>query len=286
MGQRAGLPGVELPAFLRELARHAIGQGQVHVVAAEQDVLAHGHALQLEVAVALKHGDQRQVGGAAAHVHDEDDVAIAHLLAPVAAAGLDPAVQRGLGFLQQREVVEARGLAGLGRELARGGVERGGNGDGDVLGVEGLLGMGLLPGPAQVRQIADGGRQRRDALYLGRRIGRQQGAAAVHAGVAQPALGTGHQAYGRGRAARARHLADDEVLLSQLLRTPGQRHVGGREFAFVRQVQEGRQQGFGFHAGRAGELGNVQHALHHLLAVAGAPVHPGQRAVRGAQVYA
>jgi hypothetical protein len=66
-------------------------------------VLAHGNALQLQIAFALQHGDQRQVGGAAAHVHDQDDVAMLDLLAPLAAAGLDPAVQRGLGFFQQRQ---------------------------------------------------------------------------------------------------------------------------------------------------------------------------------------
>jgi hypothetical protein len=73
-------------------------------------VLAHGNALQLQIAIALQHGDQRQVGGAAAHVHDQDDVAMLDLLAPLAAAGLDPAVQRGLGFFQQRQPAKPAAL--------------------------------------------------------------------------------------------------------------------------------------------------------------------------------
>ena len=59
---------------------------EVHVVAAEQDVVADRDAMQFQVAFALDDGDQREVGGAAADVDDEDDVADLHLLAPAAAA--------------------------------------------------------------------------------------------------------------------------------------------------------------------------------------------------------
>ena len=47
---------------------------EVHVVAAEQDVLADGDALEREVAVLLGHRDQAEVGGAAADVADEDEI--------------------------------------------------------------------------------------------------------------------------------------------------------------------------------------------------------------------
>ena len=53
-----------------------VGQGQVHVVAAQQDVLADGQARQREVARVVVDGDQREVGRAAADVaHEQDDVA-------------------------------------------------------------------------------------------------------------------------------------------------------------------------------------------------------------------
>ena len=54
---------------------HGVRQRQVHVVAAEQDVIADGDALEREVAVGLADGDQREVGGAAADVADQHDVA-------------------------------------------------------------------------------------------------------------------------------------------------------------------------------------------------------------------
>ena len=58
LGQGAGLPSVQRFALGGELARHAVGQRQVHVVAAQQNVLAHRQALQLQVAVLLLHGNE------------------------------------------------------------------------------------------------------------------------------------------------------------------------------------------------------------------------------------
>ena len=52
-----------------------VGQRQVHVVAAEQDVLAHGQAGKDQVAPLIGHRDQGEVGGAAAHVADQNDIA-------------------------------------------------------------------------------------------------------------------------------------------------------------------------------------------------------------------
>ncbi len=58
IGECAHLPGVELFAFSRQLARHDMRQRQVHVVAAEQDMVAHGHPVQLQMALALQHSNQ------------------------------------------------------------------------------------------------------------------------------------------------------------------------------------------------------------------------------------
>ena len=120
--ERAQLPRIGLRALLRELARDDVREREVHVVAAEQDVLADRHAMQFEIAVALDHRDQRQVGRAAADVDAQDQVADLHL--PPAAALLDPAVQRGLRLLEQRHPRVAGGARGLGRQFARGRVER------------------------------------------------------------------------------------------------------------------------------------------------------------------
>ena len=78
MHQRQELPGVERLALGLELRLQRIGQRQIHVVAAEQDVLADADALELQVAVDIGDGDQAEIGGAAADVADEDDVARRH----------------------------------------------------------------------------------------------------------------------------------------------------------------------------------------------------------------
>ena len=64
LGLAAGVPEhehlahVELDGAGGEGLGHGVGQGQVHVVAAEQDVVADGHAGQDEPAVFLADGDQ------------------------------------------------------------------------------------------------------------------------------------------------------------------------------------------------------------------------------------
>ncbi|MNT64332.1 hypothetical protein D3C72_2022240 [compost metagenome] len=95
------MPGVQLGAVGGQLAGHQVGQRQVHIVATEQDVFTDCHAMRFQHAVALEHGDQRKVAGAAAHVDDQDDVARLDFLAPAAFAGLDPAVQGRLRLFQQ-----------------------------------------------------------------------------------------------------------------------------------------------------------------------------------------
>ena len=75
MPQRLQLPGVDaVPGRFEPLLQQA-RERQVHVVAAEQDVIADRDALERQVAVALADGDQAEVGGAAADVADQDEVA-------------------------------------------------------------------------------------------------------------------------------------------------------------------------------------------------------------------
>src|SRR5690606_20698296 len=71
-----------------------------------------------------------------------------------------------------------------------------------------------------------------------------------------------------------------------LRRPPGQAQVAGGELVGVRQIEEGGQQRARLDAARAGELGNLQHLLRGLVAVAGFEVDIGERAVGGAEVDA
>jgi hypothetical protein len=107
VGQRPQLPGVGLDALGAELAGDGKSQRQIHVVATEQDVLADRDPVQFEDARAFENGNQREVAGAAADVGDEDDLARLHLLAPAAAALLNPAVQRSLRLFEQDHVLRS-----------------------------------------------------------------------------------------------------------------------------------------------------------------------------------
>ena len=62
-------------AFRRELLGDEARQREIDIVAAEQDVLADGHALELQFAGVLGDGDQGEIGGAAADIDDQDQVA-------------------------------------------------------------------------------------------------------------------------------------------------------------------------------------------------------------------
>ena len=67
----------------------------------------------------------------------------------------EPAVEGRLGFFEEAKVVGETGLrGGFEGELLGDGVERSGDGDGDLLGVEGSLGIvaseGGVPGLAEV----------------------------------------------------------------------------------------------------------------------------------------
>ena len=117
-----------------------VGQGQVHVVAAQQDVVADRHAGQHQLARLLADGDQRQVGGAAAHVADQHHVADLDLLAPLVVAGVDPGIKGGLRLLQQGDVLQAGGAGRLDGQLAGHGVERGRHRQDDVLLLQPVLG--------------------------------------------------------------------------------------------------------------------------------------------------
>ena len=120
--ERCHLGAIDLFARGGDLLRDDVGEGEVHVVAAEQDVFSDGHALELERAVALGGEDGRKVARAA-DVDDQEHVTDAEFFAPRVALHVDPRVERGLGFLEQREVREPRGRGRFDGEVARGRVE-------------------------------------------------------------------------------------------------------------------------------------------------------------------
>jgi hypothetical protein len=134
--ERGHLPAVDLLAFRFELRLHDVGEREIHVVAAEQDVVPHGHAGQLQRAPLVERSNRRKVSGTAADVHHENDVPWPHLRAPPIAHRIDPGVQRRLGLFEQREALDPRGHRRLHGQLARARIERRGHGENDVLRAE------------------------------------------------------------------------------------------------------------------------------------------------------
>jgi hypothetical protein len=160
MHQRQELPGIQRLAFGLQPGLQRVGQRQIHVVAAEQDVFADADALQLQVAGDIGHGDQAEVGGAATDVAHQDDVARRHRIAPLPAGSRGPGVEGGLRFLQQRDVAQSGGLRRFGRQASRHLVERGGHRHHDLAVAEvPLPSLGLRSleeGALEVLEIAAG----------------------------------------------------------------------------------------------------------------------------------
>jgi len=120
---------VDQPALLQgverapELAADQGGEREVHVVAAQEDVIADGDPLEHQVAGVIGDLDQREVGGAAADVAHQDDIAGRELAPPAIAARREIGVERRLRLLEQGHAVEAGLARGDHGQLARDRVE-------------------------------------------------------------------------------------------------------------------------------------------------------------------
>ncbi len=117
--QRLQLPGVDAVSLLLEPLLHQARERQIHVVAAEQDVIANRDALEREIAVVLADQDQAEVGRAAADVAHEHEIAGAQLPPPAIAGAVDPGVAGGLRLLEQGHVREPGDLGRAQRQRAR-----------------------------------------------------------------------------------------------------------------------------------------------------------------------
>src|SRR5439155_23187395 len=73
--QRLQLPRINPVTFTLEALLHDARQGEVHVVAAEQNVIANRDALEREISVVLAHQAEAEIGGAASDVAHEQEMA-------------------------------------------------------------------------------------------------------------------------------------------------------------------------------------------------------------------
>src|SRR5438128_2532836 len=96
MPQRVQLPRVEpLTARLEPLLKRP-REREIHVVAAEQDVIPDRDALEGEVTVLLGDRDQREVRRPAPDIADENQIADADVPPPSIALRIEPRVERRL----------------------------------------------------------------------------------------------------------------------------------------------------------------------------------------------
>ena len=163
-----------------------LGESEVHVVAPEQQMVADGLAEKAELAVLLVRLDQAEIGCTAADVDDETEIA-----GPDAGGVLDgmtcePAIKCRLRFFEQGEVGETSLAGGVDGEIAGHVVERGGDGENDLLVLHRLGRMTGVPGIDEMFQIARRRLDRRDARDLRRRGPRQQRGGAIDAAVTEP----------------------------------------------------------------------------------------------------
>jgi hypothetical protein len=85
MHERHELPGVQRFARRLQLGPQRIGQGQIHVVAAQENMFADADAFQFQAARDICDSDQAEIGCPAADVADQDDIAVSNQVAPCSA---------------------------------------------------------------------------------------------------------------------------------------------------------------------------------------------------------
>ena len=137
-------------------------QREVHVVAAQHEVIADPDAGQLGHAVAHRHPDQGQVGGAAADVADHQQPGAGERLGKRVAVAMQPVVHRRLGLLEQAHPRQAGQACGLQGERPGALIEGSRHGQHDLLVLERRIRETPQPGCAHMGEIAGAGRHRRD----------------------------------------------------------------------------------------------------------------------------
>jgi hypothetical protein len=122
--QALQLPGVDaVPGLLEPLLEQA-RERQIHVVAAEQDVLADRDALERQLAVCSATAMRLKSVVPPPMSHTSTRSPTRDTAPPAVAERVEPRVERGLRLLEQRDAVEPGGVRRAQRQLARLLVER------------------------------------------------------------------------------------------------------------------------------------------------------------------
>jgi hypothetical protein len=127
MGEPSELVLIERHAAITtKLGRHRVGQRQVEIVAAEQDVIANRDTLETKIAAVIAHFNEAKVCGAATDVTDEHALARIHHLAPVCLMLVKPGI-KGCLWLFEKCHMQAGVFGRFHSQVAGDGIERGRN---------------------------------------------------------------------------------------------------------------------------------------------------------------
>ena len=166
-------------------------QGEVHVVAAEQQMVADGLADEAEFALLLDSLDEAEVARAAADIDDETARTRLELVGFRRGMSDQPAIERGLRFLEQRRILQSRPClplppsdCGPHRQTTPARSGRLAVSPGDRR--DRSSAMTIIPALDEMVQIACGGFDRRDAGDVRRCGPGKQAGGAIDAGVTEP----------------------------------------------------------------------------------------------------
>ena len=273
------LPVVDGFSGVFELGAQGVGEREVHVVAAEQEVLADADAFEREISAARRDGDEAEIRGAAADVADEHDVAGADLGAPIGSGLGGPGVERGLRFFEQDDVGQARGFGGFVGEVSGDFVEGGGDGEDDLaLGevpIAALGGFGVEKSFFEMCQVAAGAFEGGEFSFDGGSP-RQDRLAGIDVGIGEPGFRRGDEAVGNQGAVLAGEMADDPGV-----GRPRQFHGVGGKFLRIRDVERGGERRHFADLVRREDLGDFDDGR-----VSGLEIRDRDGAVAGAEVDA
>ena len=258
---RLAIRGRFRPVAAGEPLFQVVRQGQIEIIAAEDQVIADGHAVELHLAAfAAADADQREVGRAAADVADENLLTRFDKLVPSVSMGIDPGIERGLRFFDQHDSRQAGQGGRLDRQLPCHFIERGRQREHEILLGQRMLREAGVPSGADVGQVARADLDRRQPLDVGRSVPREKRGRAVDARVTEPRLGRADQPPRHHGPMIAGEKADDMRRFVALGRCPGQTQRGRRQFARAGLVMEGGKRLAGFHLAGGHQLRHGKNA--------------------------
>ena len=177
---------------LDDLCLGQLGDGQVHVVAAENQMATDRDPMKLNLIARVarrSHSDQCQVGCPASDVAHQNQLSGMNELSPVVAVSIDPSVKSCLRFFDQINASQPRLLGRLDRQFPCHFVERRRQRDHDVLLIERIVRMSVIPGRAQMSKVARRRGDRRHPRHVGVAMPGKKVSRSIDAIMRKPTLG-------------------------------------------------------------------------------------------------